>query len=316
MDIIASLDENAPIPAVIQPTADAFIPLLEKRRAEIESVASKTFRYGQAERHDLDVYYPPADALSSGPVPVLFFAYGGGFTQGARRYDPPRDLLYANLGAFFAKRGILTVVPDYRLVPEVKFPEPVEDVRDALAWFLSNARSVAAAAPAGSSFSLDKPDLFVMGHSAGANLVTSLYLLPSLLPLSSPIRAATRGLIVVGGGLNIDPQRPLMPPGVLEHLFGSQERARELMPVSLLAKADEEVVRSLPDVLVLVSERDPALIKEASDDFVKGLEDRTGKKVPYDVMKGHNHLSPHMALYTGQGEEWAVQVAEWVKSRV
>ena len=54
----------------------------------------------------LDVYYPdPAAVPGNGPVPVLFFIYGGGFVMGDRKYKPPLDLGYANLGTFFAKRG-------------------------------------------------------------------------------------------------------------------------------------------------------------------------------------------------------------------
>lgn len=54
----------------------------------------------------LDVYYPPADAIpSTGNVPVLYFFYGGGFFEGDRRLAPPYDLVYSNTGAYFAKRG-------------------------------------------------------------------------------------------------------------------------------------------------------------------------------------------------------------------
>ncbi|KAI0370651.1 alpha/beta hydrolase domain-containing protein [Pilatotrama ljubarskyi] len=313
MDVVASLNDTA-IPVVLQPTVQAFVKLLEKRRAEIEGITRKTFRYGEAERHNLDVYYPPAEAISSGSVPVLFFVYGGGFSNGTRKFDPPADLGYCNVGAFFAKRGILTVIPDYRLVPHVKFPEPAEDVRDALAWFLSNTSPVAASAP--SSITLANPEIFVMGHSAGAHLITSLFFLPSILPLSSPIRAATRGLIPQGGAFKFDFSKPLLAPGTLEQLYGSQEKALELMPVALVAKADEELVKSLPDVFVLVSELDPEPIKEGCDEFVKGLEGRLGKSVKYEVMKGHNHISPHWALLSGEGEEWGVQVADWIKSKV
>ncbi|KAI0350287.1 alpha/beta hydrolase domain-containing protein [Trametes cingulata] len=314
MDVVASLNDTA-IPVVLQPTVQAFVKLLEKSRAEIEGITRKTFRYGEAERHNLDIYYPPPEALSGGPVPVLFFAYGGGFSTGTRRFEPPADLGYCNVGAFFAKRGILTVIPDYRLVPDVQFPAPAEDIRDAIAWFLSNTSPVAAPAPSPLSSSLENPEIFVMGHSAGAHLITSLFLLPSVLPLSSPIRAATRGLIPQGGAFKFDPSKPLLPPGTLEQLYGSEEKALELMPLALVTKADEELVKSLPDVFVLVSELDPESIKDSCDKFVKALEGRVGKSVKYGVMKGHNHISPHWALLSGEGEEWGVQVADWIKSK-
>ncbi|CDO73880.1 hypothetical protein BN946_scf185016.g37 [Trametes cinnabarina] len=314
MDVIASLKDTSLL-AVLKPTNDAFAKVLEEKRAEIEAVPKKTFRYGDTERHKLDVYYPTVGTTSSGPTPVLFFVYGGGFTSGARRLDPPYDLLYANLGAFFAKQGILTVIPDYRLVPQAKFPEPMEDVRDALAWFLSNIGSVNASAPAGSSLSLDNPGICVMGHSAGAAIISSLYLLPSVLPLDSPIRAATRGLILQGGGFKFDFDSLPIDPRVLLHLYGSKERTLELEPVALVARVDDEVVRSLPDIFGLVSEFDIEQIKEGGDEFFKRLEKRLGKSVRYDVMKRHNHISPHWALLSGDGEEWGFDVAEWVKSK-
>ncbi|KAJ8501768.1 hypothetical protein ONZ51_g392 [Trametes cubensis] len=292
---------------------DAFMKLLEKQRGEIESVACKTFRYGQTERHNLDVYYPPANAAANGTVPVLFFVYGGGFASGDRKFKPPYDLAYTNVGAFFAKRGILTVIPDYRLVPVGKFPNQAEDVRDAIAWFLSNTAPVAAGSPF--ALSLDSPAIFVMGHSAGANIITTLFLYPPVLPLDSPIRAATRGLIPQGGAYTFDFARQITQPGLLETLYGSQERTLELMPSALLAKADEELVKSLPDIFALASELEPPIIKKGSDEFVKSLEDR-GCRVRYEIMKGHNHISPHAALHSGEGEEWGVQVAEFVRSKI
>ncbi|KAI0821730.1 alpha/beta hydrolase domain-containing protein [Trametes gibbosa] len=313
MDVIASLKETE-ILSVLMPTAAAFSKVLESHRAEIEMITRQTFRYGETERHNLDVYYPPADAVSGGSIPVLFFIYGGGFATGSRTLSPPLTLAYSNLGAFFAKRGIMTVIPDYRLLPAVKFPEPAEDVRDAIAWFLSNTTSVAAASPA--PLTLSNPNLFIMGHSAGAHLVTSLFLLPSILPAASPIRAATRGLIPSGGVFRFDFANPVTPPGVIEQLYGSQETAQGLMPILLLQNADEALFQSLPEAFLLVSEHDPPRLVKMSEEFVKVFEGRLGKPVRYQVAAGHNHISFCLAPSTGEGEEWAVQVAEWIKSKV
>ncbi|KAI0665596.1 alpha/beta-hydrolase [Trametes maxima] len=339
MDVVASLNETL-IPVVLPPTTEAFAKLLQGHRSEIESIPRKTFRYGEAERNNLDVYYPSVvDAVSSGAIPVLFFAYGGGFVRGTRQFPPPMDLVYYNVGAFFAKRGyepptspqprsrpdhpvysILTVIPDYRLVPDVKFPEPVEDLRDALTWFLANPTAVSAAAPPALSptlsSSLVSPSIFFMGHSAGGNYLTSLYLLPSVLPLGSSAREATRGIIPQGGAFRFDIDRPMTAPGVLEQLYGSSEQALALQPLSLLEGADAALVESWPESFFMISELDPPPLIEASDLFVKTLENKLGKSVKYEVMKGHNHISPHWALGTGQGEEWAEHVAEWIKSKV
>ena len=64
---------------------------------------------------------------------------------------------------------------------------------------------------------------------------------------------------------------------------------------------------------MLKSENEPPQISAACDAFVEGLEGRLGRKMRYEVMKGHNHISPNMALMSGEGEDWAEAVAEWVK---
>ncbi|KAH9895849.1 alpha/beta hydrolase domain-containing protein [Cubamyces lactineus] len=313
MEQVASFLTESNIYVVLQRTKDAFAGILEKKRSEIESVASKTFRYGETERHNLDVYYPPANTTTNGPVPVLFFVYGGGFVMGDRKLEPPYDLSYTNLGAFFAKRGIITVIPDYRLVPAGKFPNQAEDVRDAIAWFLANTAQVTAASP--TPLSLDNPSIFVMGHSAGANIVTTLYFYLDVLPVDSPIRAATRGLLPQGGPYSFDFTRVVTTPGMLETLYGSKERTLEMMPLSLLARADAALLKSLPDFLTFVSEYDPPVITECCDELAERLKEK-GCNVRYEVMKAHNHFSPHWALCSGEGEEWGVQAAEWIKSKV
>lgn len=210
------------------------------------------------------------------------------------------------------------MIPDYRLFPSAKYPEPVEDVRDAIAWVLANASTVTSAAPSTlppSTTSLS--DVFVLGHSAGSNHVASLYLSPAVLPLDSPVRAATRGLCPGGGPYEFDfSAPPLLPPGVLEGYYGSQETALAQMPLKLLEDAPEELIKGLPEIFVMKSEYDMVAIHRSNDLFVSALEGRLGRKVRYEAMKRHNHISPHWALLSGDGEEWAEDVAAWVKAKV
>ncbi|RPD58180.1 alpha/beta hydrolase domain-containing protein [Lentinus tigrinus ALCF2SS1-7] len=313
MDVIAGFSDTA-IHVVIDPTRDAFMKKLETRRSQIESWPSRTFRYGSTDRHQLDVYYPDAAKVSGNSVPVLFFEYGGGFISGDRKIDKPYDLAYANVGVFFAQRGVMTVIADYRLAPAAKFPDPPADIRDAIAWFIANTSTVSSGKL---SETVDLSKIFVMGHSAGANHVMSLYLSPSVLPLDSPVRAATRGLIPKGGAFKFAfGGPPVLPPGLLEGYYGSEEAALANMPLTLLENAPEELIAGLPEVFVLASENEPEFIKAGVDEFVKKLEARRGRVVKYEIMKGHNHISPHWALLSGEGEDWADAVAEWVKSSV
>lgn len=84
----------------------------------------------------LDAYYPeqitknPDEPNEIGKPPILAFLYGGRLVQGARSTSPS-NFVHNNLGAFFASRGILTIIADYCLAPGITFPERSEDVHDA-----------------------------------------------------------------------------------------------------------------------------------------------------------------------------------------
>lgn len=109
--------------------------------------AARAIAYGEGPRRKLDVYAPEAP----GPHPVIMFIYGGSWSSG-RRQD------YAFAAAAFAARGYLTVIPDYRLVPETRFPGFVEDCAAALRWVADHVGEHGG----------DASRIVLVGHSAGA----------------------------------------------------------------------------------------------------------------------------------------------------
>lgn len=104
--------------------------------------------YGAHHRQRLDIYAP---AQLSEPAPVLVFFYGGAWEFG-KRED------FAFVARAFAAHGFVTVLPDYRLVPEVKFPTFIEDCADAVAWSIENINV----------YGGDPQRVALSGHSAGA----------------------------------------------------------------------------------------------------------------------------------------------------
>lgn len=104
--------------------------------------------YGAGERQRLDVYAP---RKGSQPAPVAVFFYGGSWDSG-RRQD------YNWAGRALASRGFLTIVADYRLYPEVRYPGFLEDGAQAVAWASQNARGLGG----------DPSRTVLVGHSAGA----------------------------------------------------------------------------------------------------------------------------------------------------
>jgi len=77
--------------------------------------------YGDDPRQRLDVYQPDGDAPPAGR-PVAVFFYGGSWNRGSRTS-------YRFVGRALASRGIVTVVPDYRVYPQVRYPDflPIEN---------------------------------------------------------------------------------------------------------------------------------------------------------------------------------------------
>ena len=106
--------------------------------------------YGPDPRQKLDVYAP---ARAAGRLPVVVFFYGGGWNSGYRGG-------YAFAARAIAARGFVVVVPDYRLVPAVRFPAFVEDAAAAIRWTVDHVGASGG----------DPTRIAVAGHSAGAHI--------------------------------------------------------------------------------------------------------------------------------------------------
>jgi acetyl esterase/lipase len=110
--------------------------------------AASGIAYGSLDRQRLDIYAPPGGAASA---PVVVFFYGGGWDSG-RRQD------YSFAARAIASRGFVTVVPDYRLYPQVVYPAFLEDGAAAVRWVQDHA----------AQYGGDPGRILLAGHSAGA----------------------------------------------------------------------------------------------------------------------------------------------------
>lgn len=127
-------------------------------------------------RHTLDLYRPSATAW-----PVIIFVHGGNWDSGDKNHRAGGADVYANIGRFYASRGIGVAVINYRLQPTVTWPAQVDDVRAGVTWVRGNISRYGG-----------QPDrIFLMGHSAGAHL-------SSLVALTAT-DTNLRGVIAVSG---------------------------------------------------------------------------------------------------------------------
>ena len=118
-------------------------------------VADVTFMPGA--RGGLDVWTKPSGLAER--KPVLVFFYGGGWAKGARQD-------YPFVAKAFAARGYVVVLPDYRLVPQVRFPGFLQDAAAAVRWTHDNI----------AKYGGDPDRIVLAGHSAGAYLAVMLAL--------------------------------------------------------------------------------------------------------------------------------------------
>ena len=164
--------------------------------------------YGPGARHRLDIYRP---AKPAGNAPVVVFFYGGNWNMGERRD-------YAFVGHALAARGILVLIPDYRLYPEVRYPDFLDDAAQAVAW---SAHHV-------SRYGGDPERLFVMGHSAGAYIAAMLALDPRWLGKQGMERSALRGWIGMAGPYDFI---PIINPAV-RPVFHFPDTPTESQPIN------------------------------------------------------------------------------------
>ena len=115
----------------------------------------ETVIYKKDERFTLEADYYGTSQLSA---PVVVYIHGGGLLWGTK------EELSEEMIQLYTKNGYGVFSIDYRLAPETKLPDILEDVQDALQWLESEGSK---------QFSIDPKKIAVIGSSAGAFLALS-----------------------------------------------------------------------------------------------------------------------------------------------
>ena len=133
-------------------TALAFFLLVSVARAQ-NRTSDVPYAASGHDRQVLDVYTPQGAER----LPVVFWIHGGGWQTGDKTdvQIKPRVL---------TERGFVFVSTNYRLLPHVEIGELIRDVAKALGWVHKNI----------DRYGGDPTRIFVMGHSAGAQLAALL----------------------------------------------------------------------------------------------------------------------------------------------
>jgi len=142
---------------------------------------SKNVSYGEAEFEALDIYRSEKPKAGA---PVLVFIHGGSWDSGSKG-------IYKFLAEGFTRSGYDIVVPNYRLYPDAKFPNFLQD----------NAKAVAH-----TKASFPDRQIVLIGHSAGAYNVLMLGLRDEYLAGAGVDRcAAIAGVVGLAAPVGIVP---------------------------------------------------------------------------------------------------------------
>lgn len=234
-------------------------------------VPSGTYRleedvaYGSQERQRLDVYRPASPTTDAA---LVVFFYGGSWTRG-NRAD------YRFVGEALASAGIVAIVADYRLSPQVRWSAILEDCAAATGWAWANASRLGASAGR----------VYVMGHSAGAYNAAMLALDARWLARVRRRPGDLRGWIGLAGPYDFlpigdpDTQRAFGWPGTPADSQPVEHVSAAAPPSLLLAPRDDHTVDPVRNTLELA-----ALLR------------RAGASTQSELLDGVSHVTIVAAL--------------------
>lgn len=222
-------------------------------------------QYAPGDRRRLDLYEP----VDLDPAaPTLVFFYGGGWRSGSREK-------YEFVASALTEAGFRVVIPDYRLYPEVQFPDFMQDAAKAVAWAV--ARFGLEAAPD------NEASVYLVGHSAGAQIAALLAVDGRFLERESVPTSTIAGLIGLSGPYDFLP----LKSGYLQDVFPQDQRDAS-QPIRFVSP-------SAPPALLIHGEDDDVVEPGNSERFAEALL-REGVAVELKQYPGTGHARVAVAL--------------------
>lgn len=228
--------------------------------------------YGPHTRHRLDVYRPE-DAKAA---PVLVYFHGGGFIRGDKRDR-------ANVGAWGATQGFVTVLANYRLAPDHRWPSGPEDV--AVVWRFVREHAT--------GWGGDPSKIVLMGESAGAAHVAAATLMARFQPA---------GWQIAGAALLSGPYNAALEAAAPDALGIAQPDIRNSAyfgdDPALWAKAGtvDQVDTAPFPLLIAAAERDLLQMQVQAGELFARLVTQHGYTPELHWWRGHDHFTPGASL--------------------
>ncbi len=227
--------------------------------------ATRDVSFGDHRLQKLDVYVP---LNSTGKDPVLMFIYGGSWKNGDKDG-------YDFAGRAFAARGFVTVIADYRKVPEVVFPSFVEDGAAAVKWINDNVKD----------YGGDPERIYLVGHSAGAYNAIMLALDADYLAAQGLGEGTIDGAAGIAGPYDFYPWDVQSTVDA----FGHVENPVEVTQPIAIADANAPP-------LLLVTGTEDTTVKPRNIGALEAVAKANGTRVETRFYEGLDHIEPVTAL--------------------
>ena len=225
-------------------------------------VETHDIAYGDGPRRRLDVYRPAALALDA-KAPVVVFFFGGSWRTGSKAD-------YRFVADALTSHGIVTVIADYRLYPEVGYPGFLDDTAAAVAWTF---REI-------DRYGGDPKRVFIAGHSAGAYNAAMVAFDSRWLARYGIGLDRLRGFIGLAGPYNF---LPIEDEGVKE-VFDWPDTPANSQPIN-------HVTRDSIASLLIAAKNDTFVYPEVNTEPMAERLRASGAEVTVDIHGGVNHVT-------------------------
>jgi acetyl esterase len=262
--------------------APIYAKYADKTAQEVKT--TRDVAYGPDEKQKVDLHLPAKKGTGQ---PMIAFFHGGGQTGGDKE-------TVANVTEWAARNGMVGVNANYRLSPQVKYPEQGKDVAALVAFMKKNAKE----------WGGDPNRIYLIGQSAGSTIIAAYIYDQALQPGGDP---GVVGVVLMSGVYNTAHQGPRR--AFSEAYYGTDEsKWDELAP---MGKAKSYAGKKVP-TLITNAELNPDTIEHESVDLYQLLCKKSGCP-RYHQTLGHNHLSESSNLNTND-QSIAPAILEFIQA--
>ena len=221
--------------------------------------------YGQSSaKEDLKLNIFAPHHSENKKLPVLVFVHGGNWNSGNKDQ-------YGFFGRNFAKKEVITVIPEYTLSPKANVDQMTIEIATAIKWVKENIET----------YHGDEANIFVTGHSAGGHLVASAVLNPKF----SIAENSISGIILNdAAGIDMKDYLEKNPPTTKDDYLATwsndPEKWKQASPIYFLNEKS-------PPFLIYVGSKTYQSIKTANEHFLKKLNEFQPEVKPTIITKSH-----------------------------